>query len=158
MPHRLLTKSALPCPETECIQSCTRERKAARTKLYTRAHPAVSPPLQHRPHRVPHSCVYGAVNARTGSVYGTVHATVSPISTAPRPYMLLYTLRRPVQLDDSLRALVSRRAVVSLRYQLVAHPDPLRFSVQPLPAHLVLIEGETEIVVDVLPVNSIDRL
>lgn len=69
--------------------------------------------------------------------------------------MPLYTPRR---LDTSRRSIVSRPTVVSLRYQRVAHPDPLSPSVQPLPAHLVLIECHTEIVVDVLPIDSRNRL
>ena len=72
--------------------------------------------------------------------------------------MPTYTYLRPARLVLSHRAIVSRRPIVSLRYQLVAHPDPLRLSVQPLPAHLVLIEGDAEIVMDILPVDSRNRL
>ena len=144
---RLPSKSALPRTGNRGVYNTVHGKKDERVQFYTHkpALPVSSSSLRH---------VRYCTRSNRGRVWHCTHDRLSHRhAVETEACMLLYTLRLPVQLTVSLRAIVSRHAIVSFRYQLVTHPDPLRLSVQSLPAQLVLIEGDAEIVVDVLPVD-----
>ena len=127
---RLLPKSALPRTANRKMYGTAQEGKAACTMLYTYA----------RIEFLTHACTIPYTLARYSC---TMLYTPPPLPWARRRGRVCCNTR----LDASLRA------IASLRYQFVTHPEPLRLSVQPLPAHLVLIEGDSEMPVDVPSVD-----